>query len=122
MSLTGNEATTTSPDSAGPSLTSGAQNDKTRCDLIVGSFAVIESCLAVFTTLVHALAQAVEPYEIEPWAHDYLHPTNGLLFRLLWRKDSGTLPKKKMSGLQDGEEDLMKLWFANRLSDDACSW
>jgi hypothetical protein len=72
-------------------------------------FAVIEFCLAVFTTLVHALAQAVEPYEIEPWAYDYLHPTNGLVFRLLWRKDSGAPPKKKASGLEDGEEGLMKL-------------
>ena len=29
--------------------------------------------------------------------------------------------KKKPNGLEDGEDDSAKLWFANQLSDDACA-
>jgi hypothetical protein len=39
----------------------------------------------------------------------------------LWRKDNDVLPNKESSGLEDGEDDSAKLWFANQLSDDACA-
>jgi ubiquitin carboxyl-terminal hydrolase L5 len=79
----------------------------------------------VFTTLVRSLGvqslQVVELYDIEPWASDHLHPIYGLVFCFLWKKDSDGLPKKESCGLEDGEDDSAKLWFANQLSDDACA-
>ncbi|KAF9783901.1 cysteine proteinase [Thelephora terrestris] len=110
-----------------PNLTgsNAASNDRDEHDLIGGPFAVIESDPGVFTTLVRSLGvqslQVVELYDIEPWASDHLHPIHGLVFCFLWKKDSDGLPKKESCGLEDGEDDSAKLWFANQLSDDACA-
>ena len=118
------DATNTTPpnlDGPGPDFAS----DKSGHDLIGGPFAVIESDPGVFTTLVRTLGvqglQVVELYDIEPWASDHLHPIYGLIFCFLWRKDNEALQKKESSGLEDGEDDPAKLWFANQLSDDACA-
>ena len=106
------------PDAPGP-------DDKNEHDLIGGPFAVIESDPGVFTSLVHTLGveglQVVELYGIEPWAYDHLHPIYGLVFCFLWRKDNDVPPKKKPDGLEEGEDDSARLWFANQLSDDACA-
>jgi len=120
------DATTTQcPNPAGPSHTSDAPNDKSEHDLIGGPFAVIESDPGLFTTLVRTLGvrglHVVELYDIEPWASEHLHPIFGLVFCFLWKKDNEVLPKKKPDGLEDGEDDSAKLWFANQLSDDACA-
>ena len=116
---------TKSPNSDGPSLSSDPPDDKDEHDLIGGPFAVIESDPGVFTTLVRALGvqglQVVELYDIEPWASDHLHPIHGLIFCFLWKKDNDAPPKKTPDGLEDGEDDSAKLWFANQLSDDACA-
>ena len=113
------------PNPAGPSLTSDTPGDKGEHDLIGGPFAVIESDPGVFTTLVRTLGvqglQVVELYDIEPWASEHLHPIYGLVFCFLWKKDNDVLPKKNPDGLEDGEDDSAKLWFANQLSDDACA-
>jgi len=116
---------TDSQNSAGPSLAPTIPNDKSEHDLIGGPFAVIESDPGLFTTLVRTLGvqglQVVELYDIESWASDHLHPIYGLVFCFLWRRDNDVLPKKKPNGLEDGEDDSAKLWFANQLSDDACA-
>jgi hypothetical protein len=39
----------------------------------------------------------------------------------LWRKDNDVQPKKESGDLEDGEDDSVKLWFANQLSDDSCA-
>lgn len=110
---------------AGPSLTPDTPDDKSGHDLIGGPFAVIESDPGVFTTLVRTLGtqglQVVELYDIEPWASEHLHPIYGLVFCFLWRRDNDVPLKKKPNGLEDGEDDSAKLWFANQLSDDACA-
>ena len=110
---------------AGPSLTSDTPDARNEHDLIGGPFAVIESDPGVFTTLVRTLGvrglQVVELYDIEPWASDHLHPIYGLVFCFLWKKDSEALSKKTPEGIEDGETDSAKLWFANQLSDDACA-
>lgn len=108
-----------------PSLTSDTLDSGSERDLIGGPFAVIESDPGVFTTLVRTLGvqglQVVELYGIEPWAFDHLHPIHGLVFCFLWKKDTDVPPKKQPDGLEDGEDDSTKLWFANQLSDDACA-
>jgi len=120
-----NAATINSPNPAGPSLTPDTLDGGNGHDLIGGPFAVIESDPGVFTTLVHTLGtqglQVVELYDIEPWASEHLHPIYGLIFCFLWRKDNEMPLKKKQNGLEDGEDDSAKLWFANQLSDDACA-
>jgi len=120
-----NATTIKSSNPAGPSLAPDILDEKNEHDLIGGPFAVIESDPGVFTTLVRTLGvqglQVVELYDIEPWASDHLHPIYGLVFCFLWRKDNDVLPRKKSSGLEDGEDDSAKLWFANQLSDDACA-
>jgi hypothetical protein len=67
----------------------------------------------VFTTLAHALVQAAELHGIESWAYGHLHPIYGSIFHFSWRKDNDALQEKKTSGLEDGEEDSVKLWFTN---------
>jgi len=42
------------------------------------------------------------------------------LLGFLWRKDNDALQKRQLNGLEDGEGDSAKLWFANQLSHDAC--
>jgi len=120
------DATTTKcSNPAGPSLTSDTLDARSEHDLIGGPFAVIESDPGVFTNLVRTLGvrglQVVELYDIEPWASDHLHPIYGLVFCFLWKKDNDVLSKKKPEGIEDGEDDSAKLWFANQLSDDACA-
>lgn len=119
------DATVTPPNFAGLDSASDTPDNKSEHDLIGGPFAVIESDPGVFTTLVRTLGvqglQVVELYDIEPWASDHLHPIYGLVFCFLWRKDNDVLPKKESNGLEDGEDDSAKLWFANQLSDDACA-
>lgn len=114
-----------SPNSTGSSLASDALDDESDHDLIGGPFAVIESDPGVFTSLVRTLGvqglQVVELYDIEPWASEHLHPIHGLVFCFLWRKDNDAPQKKQPDGLEDGEDDSAKLWFANQLSDDACA-
>ena len=113
------------PNPTGPDFPPDAPDDKDEHDLVGGPFAVIESDPGVFTTLVRTLGvqglQVVELYDIEPWASDHLHPIYGLVFCFLWKKDNDVLPKKESGGLEDGEDDSTKLWFANQLSDDACA-
>lgn len=116
---------TPSPNFSDPGFTSDPPDDRNQYDLIGGPFAVIESDPGVFTTLARTLGvqglQVVELYDIEPWASDHLHPIYGLVFCFLWKKDTDVLSKKESSGLEDGEDDSAKLWFANQLSDDACA-
>jgi ubiquitin carboxyl-terminal hydrolase L5 len=116
---------TTSPNLVSPGFPSNDPDDESEHDLIGGPFAVIESDPGVFTTLVRTFGvqglQVVELYDIEPWASDHLHPIYGLVFCFLWRKDYDVPPKKESSDLEDGEDDSVKLWFANQLSDDACA-
>ena len=118
-----NATTIGSPNPAGPSLTPDASDNRSGHDLIGGPFAVIESDPGVFTTLVRTLGaqglQVVELYDIEPWASENLHPIYGLVFCFLWRRDNDA--PKKPNGLEEGEDDSAKLWYANQLSDDACA-
>ena len=120
-----NATATNPPNHAGPSLTPYNPDSKGEHDLIGGPFAVIESDPGVFTTLVRTFGahglQVVELYDIEPWASEHLHPIYGLVFCFLWRKDNDAPLKNKPNGLEDGEDDSAKLWFANQLSDDACA-
>lgn len=86
-------------------------------DLVGGTFAVIESDPAVFTTLtrrldIHGL-ELVELYDIEPWAVDHLRP-HGLIFCFMWRRDT-----HRPTDFDDPAAD--RVWFANQLSDDACA-
>ena len=125
------EVTAPSPNSASPNASLEVLDSKpdgnpeSDHDLVGGPFAVIESDPGVFTTLVRTLGvrgvQVVELYDIEPWASDHLNPIYGLVFCFLWRKDNDALSKKDSGGLEDGEDDSAKLWFANQLSDDACA-
>ena len=120
------DATVThSPNPGGPRLPPDASDNGSEHDLIGGPFTVIESDPGVFTTLVRTLGaqglQVVELYDIEPWASENLHPIYGLVFCFLWRRDNDVPLNKKQNGLEEGEDDSAKLWFANQLSDDACA-
>lgn len=120
-----NAAATNSSNPTCPALVHDTPDDRSGHDLIGGPFAVIESDPGVFTTLVRTLGaqglQVVELYDIEPWASEHLHPIYGLAFCFLWRRDNDVSLKKTPNGLEDGEDDSAKLWFANQLSDDACA-
>lgn len=120
-----NATSTNSPNPAISHLAPDASDNESGHDLIGGPFAVIESDPGVFTTLVRTLGaqglQVVELYDIEPWASENLHPIYGLVFCFLWRRDNDVPLNKKQNGLEEGEDDSAKLWFANQLSDDACA-
>ncbi|RPD58222.1 cysteine proteinase [Lentinus tigrinus ALCF2SS1-7] len=94
-----------------------------RHDLVGGPFAVIESDPGVFTTLIRKLGvrglEVTELYSVEPFATDHLNPY-GLIFCYLCEDGIGA---QNDSGSSDDLEDpdARTIWFANQLSDDACS-
>ncbi|KAI1788605.1 cysteine proteinase [Ganoderma leucocontextum] len=92
-------------------------------DLIGTPFAVIESDPGVFTTLIWELGvrglEVTELYSVESFATDHLNPY-GLIFCYLCETE--TSPKPEFSAEDDLDDpDARSIWFANQLSDDACS-
>ncbi len=77
----------------------------------------------VFTTLLHKLGirglEVTELYSVEPFATDHLNPY-GLIFCYLCEDSPGAQDDTTISDdLEDS--DARAIWFANQLSDDACS-
>ena len=77
----------------------------------------------VFTTLIRKLGvrglEVTELYGIEPSETDHLNP-HGLVFCYLCDDDAGAEGEfRAEDGLAD--PDARAVWFANQLSDDACS-
>lgn len=106
-------------------------------DLVGGPFAVIESDpgniylgqniddthgrpTGVFTALIQKLGvkglEVIELYDIEPWAVDHLNP-HGLIFCYMCTEESDNFE----TGDELDDPDAERVWFANQLSDDACS-
>ncbi|KAF9815128.1 hypothetical protein IEO21_04746 [Rhodonia placenta] len=89
-------------------------------DLVGGPFAVIESDPGVFTALIQKLGvkglEVIELYDIEPWAVDHLNP-HGLIFCYMCTEESDNFE----TGDELDDPDAERVWFANQLSDDACS-
>ncbi|TFK94538.1 cysteine proteinase [Polyporus arcularius HHB13444] len=99
------------------------EDSSTRHDLVGGPFAVIESDPGVFTTLLHKLGirglEVTELYSVEAFATDHLNPY-GLIFCYLCEDSPGAQDDTTISDdLED--PDARAIWFANQLSDDACS-
>ncbi|TBU28875.1 hypothetical protein BD311DRAFT_662555 [Dichomitus squalens] len=92
-------------------------------DLVGGPFAVIESDPGVFTTLIRKLGvrglAVTELYSVEPFATDHLNP-HGLIFCYLCEEDTSAKPEFTAEDDLD-DPDARSIWFANQLSDDACS-
>ncbi|KAI0739428.1 cysteine proteinase [Daedaleopsis nitida] len=96
---------------------------QTGLDLVGGPFAVIESDPGVFTTLIRKLGvrglEVTELYSVEAFATDHLNPY-GLIFCYLC--EDGSTTKNDFDSSDELEDpDARAVWFANQLSDDACS-
>ncbi|KZT01927.1 cysteine proteinase [Laetiporus sulphureus 93-53] len=94
--------------------------EDTSHDLVGGPFAVIESDPGVFTALIRKLGvrglEVTEIYDIEPWAVDHLEP-HGLIFCYLCTDDNEAA--ENIAYIDDPDAEV--IWFANQLSNDACS-